>query len=318
MLDLELLHFYTTSTWSTISTLSIWQIDLPQMGFEHPCLMHGLLAVAALHLAHLSASRRPQLLVASERHHQQALPQFRDALSNINKENCHACSAFSMNLNVYAWAAPDRPGNLFLVDLNNRDGYQTSVELVKILRGGNSVFRGVREWVAEGPLWSLLKPWLASGWHNQDPTLTPQPVPGQSPQASITAAEDGSRLEHLSASWENSPNVSKEQVGVFGITLSLLRKVFLLTVADNGIEIIQSTLSWPIMIPDSYIALVQSRNPHALVLLAHYCVLLKRVDDRWWIQGKAEHLLGTIRHELGVAWEPWIEWPLQEVGLKGR
>jgi len=103
-------------------------------------------------------------------------------------------------------------------------------------------------------------------------------------------------------------------------TLFLLRRVFVVTVADNGIEPQAATLSWPIVIPDAYIEMVRQRNPQALVLLAHYCLLLKRVDDRWWIEGKAEELLGKIARVLvaseeGAEWERWIEWPVREVGV---
>jgi hypothetical protein len=75
-------------------------------------------------------------------------------------------------------------------------------------------------------------------------------------------------------------------------------------------------LSWPITIPEAYIEMVQQRNPAALVLLAHFCILLKRCGARWWIEGKAEELLAKITRVLEGAdgWLQWIEWPMREVG----
>lgn len=44
---------------------------------------------------------------------------------------------------------------------------------------------------------------------------------------------------------------------------------------------------------------MQQRSPAALVLLAHYCILLKRSGDRWWIEGKAEEDWAYFRGEWG-------------------
>tara|TARA_R110002060_G_scaffold1755_12_gene3300 strand:- start:828 stop:1025 length:198 start_codon:yes stop_codon:yes gene_type:complete len=61
--------------------------------------------------------------------------------------------------------------------------------------------------------------------------------------------------------------------------------------------------------------MVESRVPQALVLIAVYCVVLKRAEDLWWIRGKAGSLLGAVRYELGGdrRWERWLEWPTAEV-----
>jgi len=34
--------------------------------------------------------------------------------------------------------------------------------------------------------------------------------------------------------------------------------------------------------------------PQALVLVAVYCVLLKRIEEFWWIRGKAEKLVSGV------------------------
>jgi hypothetical protein len=123
---------------------------------------------------------------------------------------------------------------------------------------------------------------------------------------------------------------------VLAETLKLLRRVFVVSVVDNGIEAHMATLCWVIVVPFGFIEMVRQHDPFSLVLLAHYTVLLKRVGERrWWMEGKAEALLQRIvrclgglskdQLERGVAdigelagWRAWIEWPLQEVGTLHR
>jgi hypothetical protein len=295
--------------------------------------MHGILAIGARHLAYLRPATRTPYITASDAHHHLALTGYRAALTAITQANCHACAAFSLLLNVYAWASPDRPGNLFLADLDG-PAPPDSVELITILRGGNAVMRAAKHWVVEGPLGPLYRPWF--GW-NKDPEFSRLPTvqsllsrPDDSP---VLPHEDDARLERLAVLWAAPSPPPQEQTfppalapaarAVLDHTLFLLRRVFVVTVADNGIEPQAATLSWPIVIPDAYIEMVRQRNPQALVLLAHYCLLLKRVDERWWIEGKAEELLGKIARvlvasEQGAEWERWIEWPVREVGVVRR
>ena len=43
---------------------------------------------------------------------------------------------------------------------------------------------------------------------------------------------------------------------------------------------------------------LQARKPAALVLLAHYCVLLQAVDHKWYLNGMAWQLLEDIERNI--------------------
>lgn len=54
--DLKLLHFWTMSTAPTISVPAhgdIWQTKMVEVGFKHHFVLHGILAVAAIHRGEL-------------------------------------------------------------------------------------------------------------------------------------------------------------------------------------------------------------------------------------------------------------------------
>ena len=94
--------------------------------------------------------------------------------------------------------------------------------------------------------------------------------------------------------------------------------------------------------------MVEARVPEALVLLAVYCVALKRTGEDsdghgglWWIEGKGESLLRAVGREMGrlssreggvsmrggnegererESWERggWEEWVREEMGMEFR
>jgi hypothetical protein len=63
------------------------------------------------------------------------------------------------------------------------------------------------------------------------------------------------------------------------------------------------------------IVILIRRCPEALILLAHYCLLLSKIDHLWWLQGMSRHLLQAVHKVLGKEWENWITWPLQDLVL---
>jgi hypothetical protein len=59
------------------------------------------------------------------------------------------------------------------------------------------------------------------------------------------------------------------------------------------------TIAWSTITPDTYISLVSQRCLEALVLLAHYCLLLSKIDNVWWLKGISRHLLRSVCRMIG-------------------
>lgn len=70
---------------------------------------------------------------------------------------------------------------------------------------------------------------------------------------------------------------------------------------------------WPGSVDQDFIELIYERDERALVLLAHYCVLLKKVDHIWYLKGLGEGMLREILEVLGTEWWEWVEWARGEV-----
>ncbi|CAI5757399.1 unnamed protein product [Candida verbasci] len=99
MLDLKLMFHYTsvvanTITGAGISDTNIWNHDIPLLAFEHPFLMHSLLAFSATHLSRTEKGL-DQCVTC---HRGDALRLLREAVLNITSDNTDALVASALIL----------------------------------------------------------------------------------------------------------------------------------------------------------------------------------------------------------------------------
>ncbi|KAK8123113.1 hypothetical protein PG984_011783 [Apiospora sp. TS-2023a] len=99
VLDLELLHHYTTSTGPTLSsdpvTRHYYLVDVPKLGFSHPHVLYSILALAASHLGHFRPESRQYYYAEATARHTAATSIAAPLLSNISVENSVPMYCFS-------------------------------------------------------------------------------------------------------------------------------------------------------------------------------------------------------------------------------
>jgi hypothetical protein len=74
------------------------------------------------------------------------------------------------------------------------------------------------------------------------------------------------------------------------------------------------TFIWLYMVSDEYVDLVKNGDNEALCVLAFFCVLLKRLDHYWWVEGWGLHLIQRIYSLLDDEHRLWVRWPIEEIG----
>lgn len=103
-------------------------------------------------------------------------------------------------------------------------------------------------------------------------------------------------------------------------TLNLLREsaaIPFLPCRTLGIKL--AMFRWVELIPQLYLELLGDLKPQALILLAHYCILLHKGGEiYWYMEGAAERLLLSLKNILSEEWRAWISWPLQLVNSPGN
>ncbi|KAH6672083.1 hypothetical protein B0J14DRAFT_86181 [Halenospora varia] len=300
--DLELLHFYTASTSLTFSNAPerrhVWQYVVPKIAFSHEFLLHGLLALSALHLSRISPERKDSLRANASAHHATALPMFRAALESIDSLNCHACSAFGTIIAVYEWASSEHTRGLFFANGKSPSEADT-VEWVQLLRGSGGIVRCYYEEIIKGPLEPILH-WDNAAEHEAE--------------SNPTEAAKFLALEQL---W-NATGVSVSAVEVDSLNEALrwLKIIYtIIATPHNNQDPASAALSWPVRVPSLFFLMVNNRQPAALILLSHFCLLLNKVEDFWWVRGMSRRVLQEINEALGEEWETWIGWPLQDLVL---
>ncbi|KAL1961814.1 hypothetical protein VTN77DRAFT_1026 [Rasamsonia byssochlamydoides] len=67
--------------------------------------------------------------------------------------------------------------------------------------------------------------------------------------------------------------------------------------------------AWPVLVPAEYAGLLRERNPGALIILAHYAVLLHYHRDIWIFGDGGKFLIRSVTGYLGMDWKQWLAWP---------
>lgn len=68
---------------------------------------------------------------------------------------------------------------------------------------------------------------------------------------------------------------------------------------------------WLVAVPVGYVELLKHMQPEALVVLAHFAVLLHYGAEHWFIADLGARLVQLVNGHLGPHWETWLEWPIR-------
>lgn len=52
----------------------------------------------------------------------------------------------------------------------------------------------------------------------------------------------------------------------------------------------------------------------AVVIYAHFLVMLKKLESQWWLEGWATHIMEKVWASLDDEHRLWIQWPIEELG----
>ena len=288
LLQLELLHHYTASACLAISDKpSIqqeWQISVPREALSHECLMYAILATAAVHLMNQSLTLRHRYEKDAIYHRRLALrsaiPQFQD----ITPRNCHALFAVSSIVAILAFAFPN-PSPIS----DSHTIVDGMIEFFILVRGVQIVLGTASSWIEDGDLMYLTR----YSWTEK---LSPVSEP-------VERAFD--LLNERNEKTTKDPEVRKS----YSVAIKILHKAF------RTYKIISDERSlvfiWPVIVPELYMTQLKVREPMALVVLAHFAVLLHSINGLWWSQNRGAQLVVAIWHLLPPDWQSVIDWPVE-------
>ncbi|RYP92981.1 hypothetical protein DL770_000855 [Monosporascus sp. CRB-9-2] len=294
-LDLELLHHYTVSTCFTLSTQQMtrdfWRVNLPHIGFSHPYILRGVISLAALHLASFRASQRDVLIEHAIIHHNASMSMALPLITTMEPEEMIPLTFFSVLTFYIAFAMPKQP-NFFIV---GADG--VIPEWFLLLRGHRSVLEA-NKYLIEGSSLSMMfhgGKQMSKIWESR------------------YVEHDGLReLEDKI----RSHVCDQEKVGILLTASDALKRSFQFfhDNAEDDDNRVRSVSIWLFRVDDAFVTLLRHGDREALCVLAFLCVLLERLDNKWWMKGWGIHLIERIYSVLNDGYRLWIRWAMEEIG----
>lgn len=269
--------------------------------------MHAFLTCSALHLAYIFPSRQQLCLLRAHSHQDVALPLFRRAIANVTESNCHSILAFSHFLVVYSFAADRADEHLLLVDPSSP---YPDLLCSWLYFARNDCLLVCERWdtIETGPLGPLAKFWDSPTPGLEDCTTEPDMTDHL---LSLMPTVGGTEDEEV---W---PHSIRE---VYRDTAAQLGWAFAATRALSGVDFTtwDAVRVWLMKISVAYIELLIRGHSAALVLLAHYCLLLDSVQPHWYLAGRAKKLLDSVLERLDFKWRLCIRKSLEKLSSLSR
>lgn len=296
-LDTELMMQWCNATYRTVSRDSsverIWQTAIPREAMHHAFLRHGLLALAALDRARSAGQgrSRDEHLKIAQMHQTQAmtgLTSARKAGRGQSQSTSNAIFAVSCTTILYTLAYPlfKRPIGSNLTTLDDLcDVFEQSRQTIAIMME-------FIDDVKHGDLNPLIQ---------KDDSRPKMP--------------DTSRLAILSLRRLNgvlAAGRSHHETDVYETTMQHLSTALERLAGGGEPSII--AIRWIHSIPSRFIELVHRQQPFALVILAHFAVVLHSLRGQWWMGNWGMDVLEVIGQSLDMEWRPHISWVVDATG----
>ncbi|KAI2793359.1 hypothetical protein POX_b03413 [Penicillium oxalicum] len=302
--DLELMMYWSTTTYRSLTrdqaAEALWQITIPQLSLQFPSLRHGLLALSALQLARdrpACAQNGRTYLVRAREHYRLALAGIQlDSTENLTVVQCNAVFALCAVLLAYIFAH-----GLILIDpipgptATEESQPRTLDEFLQVSNLTRQVMDTMMEVVdrvAEGDLHSLV------ALDHSRPRMP-----------------DISQLLILGLRHRNALEAERNPAHEKDIYDQTLRQLHLsLERLMSGSEPRDFAFCWPCQTPLRFDDLVQQREPFALIVLAHYAVILHHLHNLWWIRDWGTRILHEILDSVDAEWHELMRWPIDATG----
>lgn len=278
MLDLRLLHHYTTTVCDTFpfkddqSISKFWSISIPKLSFEHEHLLDAILSATAFHLSD-QLPNDIHLEDAGYRYYSRAVTKHRKAIHAIDHSTADSLCAASIfimltTFKISRQKAPHKP-------------YSAPSQWFRIISGMGHLIRHVQPYLMSDGILLLMQKIHTP--HEQDRTIYELP---QLPDLNNLllcgdAAFDANIDEDLKLSRQNFASI----VGcIFSSVISGASKH----------SIRYQLLGFAATTDEHFLRLLELRDTLTTIILSHYFALLDWTGSNWWLQSELEKELSRL------------------------
>ena len=318
LVELRLLHHYTTvvtATFSTESFRQVWYLDSVRLGFEHPFLLNAIFAISSLHLV-CDAGESPGIFSDDRRAQSIAdainRPKFslgnidqakvhrvylnlavrtqRAAISSLNANNADAIFLASVLLSYQALK--------LLPDSSSSNVYSPPSQWLRMSSAISTVAQAARPLVQEGSLLEMIRTTqLEPDFRDRAVIFNPQS------RKPFEALLDWSSYPEPDLDFETKYTYEQTLAYVGGVWQAILDK-------EDPKVLFRRLVSLGIMAPPQFATFLDQRRPRALAILAHHFAMAKAGEEHWWLRGVPDREVNGIRSVLPAEWQWAMTWPL--------
>jgi hypothetical protein len=292
---LELLHHFCTVTYETLTPepaqQQVWQSTVINLALSFPFLMHEILAIAALHMAHLKPERQGHYYTKATELQSHAINEFNPVRENVGRHNCGAIMIFASLLALHMLADPPRRQGL-----NFNEYLDHFMGCINLMRGMNHMV--ISNW------WSFLS----------ESELKPL-LQVKQPEHPYIIPNECRELAELT----RNADLGAASIEAYDAAIDRLLWAFAASAtAERAHSTIRFVLAWPGQLKDPYLELLNERRPEALIVLAYYGVLLHYYRESWAVGDSGASLVKAINAHTGPSWRRWMAWPNRSIELASQ
>lgn len=297
IMQLRLIHHYTTVTARSLIVEpcdeAFWASCIVDTAFRYPFLLHLILALAAVHLTRLediSKVEREGYTVQAETHYETALASFPDLIGYTHNSTREAIIMFANLQFPYSCAA----------FVHNKLDLKVALcclcSTLEITRKARPVL-------------------LDSSEALQGPNVT-RMIPGDVAAVDWSARTPPSETElHTIRELSKALHLLCPQDTFEACDDAIESLIFIFAVVSRSHTVPSSSMAkiWIYLVPARFMELLSDGQPGALIILAHYAVLLWRSQHHWYLEGMAVKILTIVDSLIQKEWKSWLQWPKEQM-----
>lgn len=268
-----------------------WRNHAIKDAIQHDFFLHMILMLSCLHLAltkspSFTESHRAFILEGCS----VATTRFRIEAGNISDSNCQAVQAFPFLLSIYALAL----GQLDREDKSEEAVLDEMIHILILIKGNTLIRDTTNPWMQLRGL---------DAWMDEKDILLDDPT---GLQYDLDLSRAVSHLHPWIDSSDDDPTVKASNTKAVELFKGAL---------DFHLKLNLRPLAWPNVIQNDYLDLLRQRNPMAMVILAHYAVILGQCSSQWWCSNWGVQLVSVVASILPQKYAEAIAYPLRMLNL---
>lgn len=338
------MHNWSTETSLTLSSTpavqQVWARTVVQIALRHRFLLHGVLAISALHVAYTrpsSTKEYRELVDYAAQHQTIAVSLFQRALASPTAGGQReALFVLSVLISVIAIATlRDEISDAMEIDIITTRASGAAImdfKWIRLSRGILVLNQEHLDDLARGPVGLLVRSdivlehgkWkdkdladdlrhLQRLWHGDEPLTAIEGLEEEISKADRDAFDEAyvalistrsKATEYMHALQPDSTPATTQSHLPGGTTTSK---------PSVDSRVLAEVFVWLIRVPLEYIELLERQHPIALIILAHYAALLGKECATWWSEKSAYMIIRRVWVVLDERLRKWIESPMGDV-----